>query len=375
MRSTLISHVWNEAFLFPYWLRHHYPMFDHGVIIDYGSTDGSMDMVDQLAPGWEVRRSRNQLFDARLNDQEVMDVEQEFDGWKMVLNTTEFLLHPDLGSYLKWMSRYRTDVHGIWALDVVMVDRQEDADQPLTDEPLHFQKCHGYLGHGGRSRMLHREPHGRYHLGRHSSDVVHKVLDDGLLLLWFGWCPIKHVWDRKMAIQRMIPESDKRMGLGSQHNVTEEQMRAMYGSESQRCVNLMDDCPRYREVIEELRPKRREAPGQSTSAAVNGDRIEVRASNGLVVDGHAIGLTNEFSVNFIDGPDTSVKPVLYRRGQPVNLGWSLAIQHAEQLAPCGIAGCQEEATSMQNESINDPASSVILDPFEDSLSTSKTQEV
>ena len=34
MPLTLISHLWNEAFLLPYWLRHHHPLFDHGVLLD-----------------------------------------------------------------------------------------------------------------------------------------------------------------------------------------------------------------------------------------------------------------------------------------------------------------------------------------------------
>ena len=51
MPVTLIAHVWNEAFLLPYWLRHHRPRFDHGVVIDYASTDGTPDLVRRWAPG------------------------------------------------------------------------------------------------------------------------------------------------------------------------------------------------------------------------------------------------------------------------------------------------------------------------------------
>ncbi|MCA3390648.1 MAG: glycosyltransferase family 2 protein, partial [Roseomonas sp.] len=40
MRSV-ICHFFNEAYLLPWWLKHHVPIFDHGVMIDHGSTDGS----------------------------------------------------------------------------------------------------------------------------------------------------------------------------------------------------------------------------------------------------------------------------------------------------------------------------------------------
>jgi FkbM family methyltransferase len=39
--TTLIGHFRNEEYLLPWWLRHHVPMFDHGVLIDYSSTDAS----------------------------------------------------------------------------------------------------------------------------------------------------------------------------------------------------------------------------------------------------------------------------------------------------------------------------------------------
>jgi hypothetical protein len=326
MALTLISHVWNEAFLLPYWLRHHYPMFDHGVIVDYASTDGSMDLVRQFAPGWEIRRSRNKMFDARLNDQEIMDVEQGIEGWKIVLNTTEFLLHPDLRAYLKWMDRYRTDVHGIWAVDFIMVDRPEDADDPVTDEPLHFQKRFGYLGGGGRSRMMHRDPHGRYGIGRHASEIVAKVLDDGLLLLWFGWSPIKHVWQRKLAIQKMIPESDKRIGFGTQHNVTEEQMRDMYDAEVPKCVDLMESCPRYREVIEELQRARRTSSVLQGSLPIDAAAAVSAGECSLVVDGQIAAPTAEFSLSFAEDTGGVVTPTLFHRGRPVAKPWSLAIK-------------------------------------------------
>src|SRR5207247_662034 len=103
MPITLISHFWNEEFLFPYWLRHHYAMFDRGVLIDYASTDRSRQIIQELAPAWEIRPSANKWFDARDVDEEVMAIEREFDGWKIVLNTTEFLLCEDLRQFLHWM--------------------------------------------------------------------------------------------------------------------------------------------------------------------------------------------------------------------------------------------------------------------------------
>ncbi len=39
IKTYLFSHIKNEEDLLPQWLNHHKHMFDHGVIIDFGSTD------------------------------------------------------------------------------------------------------------------------------------------------------------------------------------------------------------------------------------------------------------------------------------------------------------------------------------------------
>ena len=53
---TLISHIRNEALLLPQWIAHHRPMVDAATIIDYASTDESLDIVRTLAPDWRIVR-------------------------------------------------------------------------------------------------------------------------------------------------------------------------------------------------------------------------------------------------------------------------------------------------------------------------------
>src|SRR5437879_6505612 len=114
MPLTLISHFWNEEFLLPFWLKHHVPLFNHGILLDYASTDRSREIIQEFAPRWEVRPSRNAWFDAQDADAEVMEIERCCEGWKIVLNTTEFLLCEELPLFVQWMEKYRPDVTGIW---------------------------------------------------------------------------------------------------------------------------------------------------------------------------------------------------------------------------------------------------------------------
>ena len=76
MKPTLVSHFYNEDYLMPWWLEHHKDMFDHGIMIDYSSTDNSVDIIKEICPHWEIRQSRNQFFGAREIDAEVEDINQ-----------------------------------------------------------------------------------------------------------------------------------------------------------------------------------------------------------------------------------------------------------------------------------------------------------
>ena len=88
--TTVIAQFYNEEYLLPWWLRHHTHYFSHGILINRNSTDRSVDICRQLAPHWELRNARVNIFDAAENDQEIMEVESGVSGWKIVLNITEF---------------------------------------------------------------------------------------------------------------------------------------------------------------------------------------------------------------------------------------------------------------------------------------------
>ena len=129
MKVVLISHFFNEEFLLPHWIQHHVKMFDHGVMINYGSTDRSVKIIKELAPHWEIRQTRNQFFDAPLVDQEVMSIEREFRCcWKMALNTTEFLVMPglDLKRTLRRFMAIYPYSFALCAHGMQMIDRPED---------------------------------------------------------------------------------------------------------------------------------------------------------------------------------------------------------------------------------------------------------
>lgn len=211
MYKTIISHFYNEEYLLPWWLEHHKKYFNHGIMINYASTDNSVSIIRQMCPDWTIVNSRNQLFDAKLIDDEVSDIESTVTGWKTCLNTTEFLV----GDYSLMNN---TPEQEITVPCFIMVDAEPELS-PTYSKSLIEQKYYGIHYHGRdplarRPRLIHNKIRVNYPLGRHYSDYN----TDKLKVLWYGWSPFNNKSiERKLQIQNKMPESDKTNGFGSQH--------------------------------------------------------------------------------------------------------------------------------------------------------------
>lgn len=179
----LLSHFLNEEFLLPYWIRHHLGMFDKAILIDYGSTDRSVEIIRELAPHWEIRKTNVKKFEEPAIGEEIQEIEMAMPAgeWKVVLNTTEFLLVDDLKVFIARFEEEFPQLPGFRATGVIMIDSVEEQFQPLTQENILLQRHHGCLERAGemnivtssmapsRCRFVHKLPCGGYCNGRHTT--------------------------------------------------------------------------------------------------------------------------------------------------------------------------------------------------------------
>ena len=240
---TLISHIRNEALLLPQWIAHHRPMVDAATIIDYASTDESLDIVRTLAPEWRIVRSQNIDFDANDADFEVMQVEWYTPGWKVVLNTTEYMVAPNLRPLLQVAES--SNVFGITGEAFLMVDRQQLGLSGLkADRPLLPQLHYGWNERPERrwNRLLHRWRTGAYAVGRHSWQRGPTAESVDLLFAKLVYAP----WDdkmleRKLSIGKQVSAHDKVIGNGFHHLRTAEDHRRDFAAAAARSVDLRED--------------------------------------------------------------------------------------------------------------------------------------
>ena len=220
MMKTVVCHIYNEHYLLPWWLKYHRAVFDHGIIIDYASTDGSVDIVKSMCPTWEVLPSRNRDFEAHKVDQEVMEVEKGIEGWKCCLNVTEFLL----GNFS--LLTESSDQLQYFAPCFAMVDENMEDRQPDYSKHIFEQFYHGMDIRRSTDLYCWREIHNFdmvYRPGRHFRPGHHFderfATDYKFIVLKYVFAPMtEDMINRKLQIQHKIPPSDVRKNRGHYHH-------------------------------------------------------------------------------------------------------------------------------------------------------------
>lgn len=148
---TLITNFHNEAYLLPWWLKHHREIFDHGVMLNDNSTDNSCDIIRELVPHWEIidigenEMSFKHPFDL---DMMIMNQESRFQGWKMHLNVTEFLCATNLDEIENEIEGSRNiedrPLEGAIGRGVIMIEPNGDSE-PGYDKSLIAQNHFGFF--------------------------------------------------------------------------------------------------------------------------------------------------------------------------------------------------------------------------------------
>lgn len=249
--TTLISHFYNEEYLLPWWLMHHTQLFDHGILINRGSTDRSVEICRQYAPHWEVRDSRFQEFDAFEVDSEVMDIETEVTGWKMVLNTTEFLCCRDKAEFFSSLDNLGENMYFIRNI-ILIDDPNHGYSDPVYTLPLVKQRYHGYfpgeepINYG---RFIHNHINGSYSAGRHGSSHESVIYSSPAFVLKFWFSPWNDaIRKRKLQIGPTFSARSIQYGQALQHLFSPEELENRYNHHVSRTQDLRLN-PEYQQLF------------------------------------------------------------------------------------------------------------------------------
>jgi len=242
---TLISHIFNEEYLLPFWLEYHSKIFDNGIIIDYCSTDNSMQIVKKFCPHWQIVKTRNVLKDGRPNfeaglvDSEVIDIEKTISGFKIALNVTEWFIF--LGSKIDLLTSLIANVHYYLQPYQCMTTKTNFFPKNVDQFLNNINKLKIITDRG--VRILHDEPGLDYWCGRHGRcGNDNNVLRNDIVIMWTGYYPLnEEVIKRKLQIQQNIPQCDVIAKKGGQHIVDYNKCISNFKNELQLCDDLFQD--------------------------------------------------------------------------------------------------------------------------------------
>ena len=229
-KLCVISHIFNEEFLLPYWLDYHSKIFDYGIIIDYLSTDRSVEIIKKMCPTWKVVTTKNITaegkpnFDAGRVDSEVVEYEREIDGFKIVLNTTEFLFYNgdvcNMRSFLATTNKHIFHINAAYStFSNTFCKLNEPEIYPESTKSffdIFIDKI--YSGYRPPHRFIHNLPNVNYTPGRHCLTNQHSTsLDNFMIIHIANFITNKKMFDRRLQIFQNIPHSDRAAGAGYQH--------------------------------------------------------------------------------------------------------------------------------------------------------------
>tara|TARA_B100000427_G_C15511432_1_gene596385 strand:+ start:2182 stop:2949 length:768 start_codon:yes stop_codon:yes gene_type:complete len=218
MKKSVISHFYNEEYLLPWWLKHHKKYFDYGLMINYASTDRSVEIIKEICPDWQIVDSVNKEFDTTEVDNEVFYYEKQIPGWKIAINATEFLI----GDFN--LLDTDTDKKSEYYIPTFYFVDDNDSSYPDEDKPLYEQVFNGidYLDNRDcrRLRCMHNSVMSSipgYVAGRHFYNFGETT--DKFIIFNYGFAPMnEHLIKRKLQIQHRFSRRDIERNWGWAHH-------------------------------------------------------------------------------------------------------------------------------------------------------------
>jgi len=232
--TTLLTHIFNEEYLLPFWLNHHKKLFDKIIIVDYRSTDRSIEICKLICPECTVITSQNLYFGAENVDKEMMELEDRIEGIKMILNITEFLFSEiSLDKLFTEKTSYSVNVFTPHSKKNYEVNNIKELFGNLLNDDIVFNSERG-------QRYIHNYSNGSYTVGRHTTNNISHITNK-IHIIWFGYYPMnRKLLNRKLQIKQNMPQNDINAGLGFQHLMTEDCIIMNNNEKVSTCISLYD---------------------------------------------------------------------------------------------------------------------------------------
>ncbi|MGR4032555.1 glycosyltransferase family 2 protein, partial [Bacillus sp. ZZQ-131] len=196
-------------------------------------------------------------FDPTNTDIEVMEIEREVSGWKIVLNTTEFFCCNNTEEFFSSLHTLGQNMYAIRM--ILMIDNHNyNYSKPRYSIPLVEQRYHGVFPYnpnlGCAWRFIHNHLDGAYLPGRHHSRHGYIIYDYPSFILKFYFSP----WNeqskaRKLQITPTLSKRGIQMGLQTHYGQSPEVLDIRFLELSNLTQDLRHN-PEYQELFPKFKP-------------------------------------------------------------------------------------------------------------------------
>lgn len=220
--TTIISHFYNEEFLLPLWLEHHKQFFEFGVMVDYNSTDRSVEIIKDICPHWQILPANTPHFDHKECDDLVMHVERQLPPpwFRISVTCTEFIV----GDVHKLISAdHQANQKTQWLLPVNVFTGYDPNGALSNKIPLWEQVKYGIPWQNVWPFPYYRSFHNyndmAYSDGRHFHGECNQ--NDVMIFKYSNALIGKEMFKRRLQIADKVSQKDKDLGC-AEHNVQTE---------------------------------------------------------------------------------------------------------------------------------------------------------
>lgn len=226
MRVLVFANCWNEMRMLPWFMEHYKPFVHRFVILDDGSTDGSVEYLRNQANVTvieENRKNESYLYQSRDFWNHGWKAVRDEADWIITCNVDEHAYHPDLRGYL---SQCREDGVTLLPADgYEMISWRFPTTRGRLCDAVRIGSTPRHLiGNPKRlDKIMIFDPKAieeiNFNLGRNSAEPVgHLVLPkrQDLKLLHYKFIGLNYVFERYTELRSGLSLTDKNRGLGAQ---------------------------------------------------------------------------------------------------------------------------------------------------------------
>jgi len=255
---TVIAHFYNEEYLLPWWLEHHKKYFDHGIIVDYASTDESADIIQSICPTWKVFQSKFDKFDSHHLEYEMMYFERQVQGWRISIPVSEFVVGDIIGLTTESIEPMRWATPGLrqqWIIPTIVFAEYDPSRELDRTKPL-WEQCHTGVHYKDlathdcwQARSMHNFNDIFYMAGRH---FTHVNTDRAFIFKYANLLVGEPMIQRKLQIQTKVSAADRKAAVThcawDDRGLTRDNLHAHHRrliGEPYDCTDIMNSVLQY----------------------------------------------------------------------------------------------------------------------------------